>query len=91
MASLNWNQVIRWRLAQHYLINRAERGQMLDVVSKLGGVHGGVWEYDKRRSQIAVKVKMFAPLDKEVRKDIEAEAARLGTFLGAEAEVSFSN
>lgn len=38
MLSLSWKQVNRWRLRQHGLIERAERGQMLDVVSRVGAI-----------------------------------------------------
>ncbi|MFP4440756.1 MAG: winged helix DNA-binding domain-containing protein [Chloroflexaceae bacterium] len=38
MVTLNWNQVNTWRLAQQHLLERAERRQMLDVVTNLGGV-----------------------------------------------------
>lgn len=39
MISLNWQQVSRWRLAQQYLLKRADSAQMLNVVSALGGLH----------------------------------------------------
>jgi hypothetical protein len=50
----------------------------------------GVWEYDKQRSQIAVKVEMFAPPTPEIKQGIEAEAERLGGFLGAAAQLIYS-
>lgn len=39
MISLSWNQVNTWRLAQHYLLERAERRNLLEVVTGIGGVH----------------------------------------------------
>lgn len=39
MVSLRWEQVHAWRLAQHHLLERAPREQMLDVVSRICGIH----------------------------------------------------
>lgn len=39
MASLSWDQVNTWRLSQHYLLERAERRELLEVVTGIGGVH----------------------------------------------------
>jgi len=38
-VSLTWDQVNAWRLAQHHLLERAKRADMLDVVSHLCGLH----------------------------------------------------
>jgi hypothetical protein len=38
-VSLTWNQVNAWRLAQHSLLERADRKQLLVVVQQIGGVH----------------------------------------------------
>jgi uncharacterized protein YcaQ len=42
MISLSWEQVNTWRLARHFLLRRAERDQMLEVVSRIGAVHAQV-------------------------------------------------
>jgi uncharacterized protein YcaQ len=38
MLTLKWSQVNAWRLAQHQLLERAEPGQLLEVVTRIGGV-----------------------------------------------------
>jgi len=38
MGSLNWGQVNAWRLVQHYLLQRADRQNMREVVTRIGGV-----------------------------------------------------
>ncbi len=53
----------------------------------------GVWEYQTKRTQTEVKVRMFSPshLSRSVRGGIEAEAARLGAFLNSEVIVEFED
>jgi uncharacterized protein YcaQ len=46
----------------------------------------GIWEYDQKRSRVKVSIEPFAPLTDHVEQGIAAEVARLGTFLGAEAD-----
>jgi len=43
-----------------------------------------VWEYDKQRSPITVTIDLFAPVRAEIQAGIEAEARRLGDFLGGD-------
>ena len=50
----------------------------------------GVWEYELQRSRLAVKVEMFAAPAVRVNRGIQAEARRLGEFLGAEVEVAYA-
>lgn len=50
----------------------------------------GVWEQDKQRSQIVVKVELFNPPTARIRQGIEAEAQRLGDFLESKVEVTYS-
>lgn len=38
MVTLNWSQVSAWRLSQHYLLQRAKRDELLDVVTRTGGI-----------------------------------------------------
>ncbi|MFO7323106.1 MAG: winged helix DNA-binding domain-containing protein [Chloroflexota bacterium] len=42
MTSLSWNQIHAWRLERHFLSKRARRETLLDVVSRLVGVHAQV-------------------------------------------------
>jgi hypothetical protein len=60
----------------------------ISPVVLVGGRMEGVWEYDKKRSKVVVKVEMFAQPDSEVRQGIDAEASRLGKFLDTDVEVS---
>ena len=39
MIDLEWTQVHAWRLAQHHLLERAERSDMLAVIEHIGGLH----------------------------------------------------
>ena len=39
MVSLSWSQVNTWRLSEHYLLKRADRRNLLEVVTGIGGVH----------------------------------------------------
>lgn len=51
----------------------------------------GVWEQEKKRSEIIVTVAMFEPASAKVKEGIETEIARLGEFLGGEAKVVYAN
>jgi hypothetical protein len=62
----------------------------ISPVVLVGGRMAGVWEYEKQRGRIQVTVEPFAPLASAVRREIEAEAERLGAFLGAPAEVAIA-
>jgi hypothetical protein len=53
----------------------------VSAVVLVDGKIEGVWEYETRKDQTLVKVSMFAPPAREVRKGIEAEAERLEGFL----------
>jgi hypothetical protein len=54
-----------------------------------GGQVQGVWKYDKKRSGVQLTVEMFAPPTKKLKQGIEAEAQRLGSFLGARVDVAY--
>jgi hypothetical protein len=70
--------------------DRVYRAQgWISPVVLVNGRIAGVWEYDKQRSRIAVKVELFAPPSDEVQDGIEAEANRLGAFLGGPVELSY--
>jgi hypothetical protein len=49
----------------------------------------GVWEYETRKDQTLVKVRMFALPAKKIRSEIEAEAERLEGFLNTKVAVEF--
>ncbi|MEO8287289.1 MAG: winged helix DNA-binding domain-containing protein [Chloroflexota bacterium] len=51
------------------------------------GVIAGMWGYEKRRSNIEVKVQMFSDTSAEVKAEIEEEASRLADFLEGKAEL----
>lgn len=86
-------------VAKHsqYLMPEAYKGRVyrpqgwISPVVLVNGRIEGVWEYDKQRSQVIVKVEMFTPPTSEVKQGIEAEVARLGSFFGAPVELIFSN
>ncbi len=42
MRTVSWEQVNDWRLAQHFLLKRAKRNQMLDVVERVGALQAQV-------------------------------------------------
>jgi hypothetical protein len=54
----------------------------------LGGRMVGVWEYEKKRSQIEVKVTLFDPPTKKLKKGIEAEAERIGSFINGNVQLT---
>jgi uncharacterized protein YcaQ len=58
----------------------------ISPVVLVGGRMAGVWEYEKKRDRIVVTATMFRPASAGVQAGIEAEAARLGAFLGGTAE-----
>ncbi len=49
----------------------------------------GVWNYDKKRSEVVVKVEMFSPPTATVKRSIEREAKRLGEFFEMKASVDY--
>jgi hypothetical protein len=49
----------------------------------------GVWEYETRKNETLVTVRMFATPTEKVRRGIEAEAERLGGFLDTKVAVEF--
>jgi hypothetical protein len=62
----------------------------ISPVVLVAGRRAGVWEYERQRARIQVTVEPFAPLSAEVRRGITEEAERLGTFLGAPAQVTIA-
>lgn len=47
----------------------------------------GVWKYEQKRGKLQMSVEPFVELSAPVKRQIEAEVARLGTFMGMPAEV----
>ncbi len=63
----------------------------ISAVVLVDGRIEGVWEYETRKGQTLVKVRMFAtPVDR-VRREIETEAARLEGFLDTKVAVEFAD
>jgi uncharacterized protein YcaQ len=58
----------------------------ISPVVLVDGRMAGVWEYEKKRDRVVVTATLFRPASASVRAGIEAEAARLGEFLGGTAE-----
>jgi hypothetical protein len=50
----------------------------------------GIWEYRKQRNAIGVKLEMFGALHAPVKRGIEQELDRLGSFLGASTELELA-
>jgi uncharacterized protein YcaQ len=61
----------------------------ISPVVLVGGRMEGVWSHEKKRDRVLVTATLFSTASAAVQAGIEAEAARLGEFLGGPAEVSF--
>jgi hypothetical protein len=61
----------------------------ISPVVLVGGRMEGVWEYDKKRNRVVVKVVMFAPPNSAIKQGIDAEAQRLGKFFDSDVEVTY--
>jgi hypothetical protein len=55
------------------------------------GKMAGVWEYETRKDQTRVQIRMFTPPAEQVRREIEAEAHRLESFLATNVAVEFAD
>ena len=53
------------------------------------GIVAGVWSHEQSAGRVNVTVEPFGKLSAAQRKEIAAEAERLGSFLGAPAQVSY--
>jgi hypothetical protein len=86
-------------VARHsqYLLSEEHKGRVyrpqgwISPVVLVNGRIEGVWEYEKQRSKVVVTVGLFETSKQVMKQDIEVEAARLNSFLGADIEVVFSN
>jgi hypothetical protein len=63
-------------------------GGMVQPALLVDGRVLGTWRQQRRRDRLAVEVEPFEPLDRALLPAVEAEAADLGRFLGAEATVA---
>lgn len=54
----------------------------------IDGRVAGMWERHKRGRQLEIRVEPFVPLSAWQQEQVEAEALRLGTFLGLEATLT---
>jgi len=62
----------------------------LSPVLLVDGRMAGVWSHEVDSGRVAVRVEPFAPVGREVRAGVEAEAARLAAFLGGEPDVAWA-
>ena len=73
-------------------IRSYRRGRYEGVVALptllVGGLVAGIWERRARGRRLALTVEAIGPLDREQRRRLEAEAARVGAFLGADATLA---
>ncbi len=63
----------------------------ISAVVLVDGCIAGVWEYTTQRGQTVVKVRMFATPTAAVKRSVEVEAERLGTFLQRGVVVGFED
>ncbi len=77
MTELSWEQVRAWRLERHHLRERAPRGAMLDVVSRLCGVHAQLMG--------SAELTLWARVE-----GLEREAEGVAAFLGGEPAISWA-
>jgi hypothetical protein len=61
----------------------------VSAVALVDGQIAGVWEQTTRQEQMQVQVRMFTPPAEPVRREIEAEAERLESFLDIQVVVEF--
>ena len=69
---------------------RAGAGYAGDPVVLVDGRIEGVWEYDRQDSHAVVKVEMFAPPTATIKRGIQAEVKRLGSFWDVEVELRYA-
>ena len=63
----------------------------ISAVVLVDGRMAGVWEYDTQRSRTAVRIEMFNQPTEQVKRDVEAEAKRLGDFLNTEVVLTYDS
>jgi hypothetical protein len=82
---------------QPFVLNQTYKGRVsrpqgwISAVVLVDGRIEGVWEYEKQRGQLVVTVDLFGSLTSQITRGVDAEAQRLGDFLGAEAVVTYTS
>ena len=61
----------------------------ISAVVLVGGYIKGVWDYKTRRGQTLVKVQLFSSPTALIKRGIEAEAERLGSFLNTQVALEY--
>jgi hypothetical protein len=61
----------------------------VSAVVLVNGKIEGVWEYETRKGQTQVQVRMFTPPTEPPRREIATEAERLASFLDTKVTVEF--
>jgi hypothetical protein len=61
----------------------------LSPVLVVDGRIAGVWSYEAKGDRVAVTVEPFGRVRGDVKAAVEAEAGRLGAFLGGEAALTW--
>jgi hypothetical protein len=91
--------VLAFRLERHRLERRAGRGELIEIVPALCGIHAQLIssadldaltaaERERRGGRLEAKVEPFGRLTAPTRRAIAEEVERLATFLGAPAGLS---
>jgi uncharacterized protein YcaQ len=62
----------------------------ISPVVLVNGRMDGVWKHERKGRRLVVTVEPFGKLPKWARAELEAEAERLGSFLGGELELGWS-
>ena len=62
----------------------------LSPVLLVDGRMAGVWSHELRGGRVAITVEPFAPVARDVRAGVEAEAGRLAAFLDGEPDVAWA-
>jgi hypothetical protein len=83
--SRNWEPI----LAPEHKGKVFRAAAWVSAVVLVNGKIEGVWEYETRKGQTQVQVRMFIPPAESVRQEIAAEAERLASFLDAKVAVEF--
>jgi hypothetical protein len=80
----------RFMLDPAYTDRVYRKSAWVSPVVLVDGRMAGVWSYEKKRTRTLVGVEMFVPSKGSVEEAIEEEARKLGSFIGAPAEVAYA-
>jgi hypothetical protein len=67
----------------------SRKGAWISPVVLVDGRTAGVWQHEIKRGRLLVRVEPFETFTPQIEQGVEAEAQRLGEFLGAAAEVAY--